>query len=189
MQVIINGKEHHPTLTLKQWKERLAPGLKLLCVFRWYWDQPPVEVIGNLGKTSLPGKPAPPNGELCEIINVRATQATYKTPEKPLVYMDFPRASELKADDKGFELYFPIKPELSDPRNGPDRSGKLMSRYVWLPVLLFALAGLGYSAERKYYCKASHLGAGAVAISCLNGGDPTVAGRVADSLIVSCGTK
>lgn len=64
----------------------------------------------------------------------------------------------------------------------PKRTAAVVAAFV-------ILAGTIHAAERKYYCKASHLGAGAVAVSCLNGGDPTVAGRVADSLIVSCGTK
>jgi hypothetical protein len=48
-----------------------------------------------------------------------------KTSRHERSFMHFPRASELKADDQGFELYFP-----NDTRYG-DRAGKLMSRYLW----------------------------------------------------------
>ena len=106
-------------LTLKAWKESLKSGRQMLCTYRWYWEN------GS--------KPKPEGGQLCTILHVRATQLTYSTADqlKP-VYMVFPRASELKATEAGFELYFPVDPKLSNPATGPDRSGKLMSRYEWV---------------------------------------------------------
>lgn len=105
-------------MTLKDWKARLRPGMQLLCVYRFYWDKPTA-----LAKDFVP---APQGGELCELIEVRATQAIMKTPRHARSFMYFPRASELKADDKGFELYFP-----NEARYG-DRASKLVSRYLWV---------------------------------------------------------
>lgn len=54
-----------------------------------------------------------------------------------------------------------------------------------MALLLLLVAGVG--AESKYVAKASHLGSYSIAVSCTNGADPTVAGKVGDALIVSCG--
>lgn len=100
-------------MTLADWKRQFRVGQHLLCTYRWYWAN------GS--------KPAPPNGrEIVRVQIVKATYLIYSSPEKPRVYMDIPRASELKADDKGFELYFP-----QDSKFG-DRAGILMSRYEWV---------------------------------------------------------
>ena len=106
------------SLTLKQWKSGVHAGMKLRCTYRWYWDTPPKD------------------GELCELVEVRVPQAIMRTPTAPRSCMRFPRASELKATEQGFELYFPIDPALSNPNNGPDRSGKLMSRYEYIPEVV-----------------------------------------------------
>jgi hypothetical protein len=107
-------------LTLKAWKESLRPGRQMLCTYRWYWAN------GD--------KPKPENGQLCTILHVRATQLTYSTSDhaKP-VYFHFPRASELKATETGFELYFPVDEKLNNPNTCKTRlSGILMSRYEWI---------------------------------------------------------
>jgi hypothetical protein len=104
-------------MTLKEWKQTLSPGRQMLCTYRWYWAN------GS--------KPAPVGGQPCAIVEVRATQMIISTPDCPRSYLHFPKASELRATDAGFELYFPVDPRLSNPAMGPDRSGKLMSRYEW----------------------------------------------------------
>jgi hypothetical protein len=102
-------------LTLKEWKSSLEPGRQLLCTYRWYWGK---------------DKPAPQGGtELCEFIEVRATQAIMKTPTTARSWMHYPRASELKATESGFEIYFP-----NEPKWGENRAGKLMSRYQWVQL-------------------------------------------------------
>ena len=105
-------------MNLKQWKANLKSGMKLRCVYRWYWDK----------TTVLPqnSKPAPPHGELCELIEVRATQAIMKTPTSDRSFMHYPKARDLKATDAGFELYFPDHPKWGE------RRGKLMSRYEYV---------------------------------------------------------
>jgi hypothetical protein len=109
---------NHETVTLKQWKANLKPGMKLKCVFRWYWNKA-TEFPENF-------KPAPPDGEMCEMIEVRATQAIMKTPTVARSFMYYPRASELKATETGFELYFRTDAKLGE------RSGQLMSRYEYV---------------------------------------------------------
>ena len=55
--------------------------------------------------------------------------------------------------------------------------------------LLFAVVFVGsLAAQRaeKYICKSTHLGVNAVAITCLNGADPTGT-KVGNTLIISCG--
>lgn len=102
-------------MNLKQWKENLKPGMRLRCVYRWYWN-------------TSPTKPAPAEGfEMCEITTVRATQLIMKTPTADRSWLQYPRASELKATTTGFELYFP-----DDPKFGENRQGKLMSRYEYV---------------------------------------------------------
>lgn len=99
-------------MTLADWKRKLHPGQRLVCTYRWYWGK---------------DKPTPPDGrEEITITQILTTQLLYKTADKERVYMEYPRASELKADEKGFELYFP-----KDSKFG-DRAGKLMSRYEWV---------------------------------------------------------
>jgi len=128
MRFILNGVEvqpKQPTLTRKAWIESLKPGRQMVCTYRWYWHE------GNEREKQQ----APANGrEVCTIANVRATQMNYTVPEKPgkLLWMEFPKASDLKATASGFELYFPDTPGLRDPANGPIRAGKLMSRYEWV---------------------------------------------------------
>lgn len=104
-------------MTLKEWKSRFYVGQRLRCVYRWYW------------KNALVA--GPDNGaEIVTITQVKATQLLYIGPAnlKPgqNAYMHFPKASELKATDRGFELYFP-----SDPKWG-ERAGTLMSRYEYI---------------------------------------------------------
>ena len=57
-------------------------------------------------------------------------------------------------------------------------------------LLLLALASLipssAQSDKPKNICKATHLGPMAVAITCLNGADPT-GNKMGDTLIISCG--
>jgi|ERR1700739_1958781 len=98
-------------MTLAEWKRRLHPGMRLVCTYRWYWGV---------------DKPAPESGrEEITVHIVKATQLIYSTPDKPRVWMQFPKAAELKADEEGFELYFPSNPPAP-------RAGALMSRYRWL---------------------------------------------------------
>jgi hypothetical protein len=127
MRFILNGVEvvpKQPTLTRKDWIASLKPGRQMVCTYRWYWKE----------GSEREQQQAPADGrQLCTIANVRATQMNYTVPDKDkLQWMDFPRASELKATVNGFELYFPDEPGLRDPTNGPVRAGKLMSRYEWV---------------------------------------------------------
>jgi len=129
MRVILNGQEVDCTqyLTRKQWIEQLRPGRQMLCTYRWYWENP------TPNQSAHHKKPAD-GRQLCTIANVRTTQMNYTIPgHDKLQWMDFPRASELKATATGFELYFPNSDALRDPAMGPDRAGKLMSRYEWVP--------------------------------------------------------
>ena len=99
-------------MTLANWKRKLHVEQQLICTYRWYWGK---------------DKPAPPNNrEEITITQICTVHLIYKTAEKDRVYMDYPRASELKADENGFELYFP-----KDSKFG-DRAGILMSRYEWV---------------------------------------------------------
>ncbi len=99
-------------MTLAQWKRELHVGQRLVCTYRWYWGK---------------DKPAPTNNrEEIEILEIRTTQIIYKDATKPRIWMQYPKAAELKANEKGFELYFP-----NDPKWGP-RAGVLMSRYEWV---------------------------------------------------------
>jgi hypothetical protein len=107
-----------PTVTLKAWKATLKPGMKLRCVYRWYWDRPTAN--------SKNFKPTPPDGELCELVEVRATQCIMRTSDVARSFLYYPRASELKATEEGFELYFP------DDEKWGDRRGVLMSRYQYV---------------------------------------------------------
>lgn len=136
MRVILNGQEVDPTkyLTRKQWIETLRPGRQMVCTYRWYWENP--------GENQPERCKNPADGrQVCTIANVRATQMNYTIPgHDKLQWMDFPRASELKATASGFELYFPNTDALRDPSNGPDRAGKLMSRYEWVPEATTAAA-------------------------------------------------
>jgi hypothetical protein len=112
-------------MTLAEWKRALHPGQRLVCTYRWYWGKAET-IVSNTG-TSTTTKPAPEGGrEEITVREVKATQLIYSTPDKPRIWMQFPRASELKANDKGFELYFPTGPEWRE------RSGILMSRYEWV---------------------------------------------------------
>lgn len=112
-------------MTLAEWKRQFYSGQRLVCVYRWYWGKAET-IVSNIG-TSTTTKPAPEGGrEEITVREVKTTQLIYSTPDKPRVWMQFPRASELKADEKGFELYFPVDPNLRE------RSGQLMSRYEWV---------------------------------------------------------
>lgn len=113
-QLKIAAEGRHKLMTLKEWKARLQSGQQLRCVYRWYWEN------GS--------KPAPEGGQLCTILHTKATQLIYSTADCPKAWMRFPKASELKADEKGFELYFPVDPKRSE------LSGKLMSRYEYVAV-------------------------------------------------------
>lgn len=53
-------------------------------------------------------------------------------------------------------------------------------------VLVLVLAYSLAASEPKYICKTSHLGPMSVAVTCLNGADPTGT-KVGDTLIISCG--
>ena len=110
-------------ITLKAWKASIKPGMKMRCTFRHYWNKP-TQAAENF-------KPAPPDGEMCEIQEVRATCLIYSTAKCKRSWMHFPKASELKATANGFELYFPIETNRPYPQN-PDWSGTLMSRYEWV---------------------------------------------------------
>lgn len=73
---------------------------------------------------------------------------------------------------------------------GPDELAQTQAsplRHVCLGLLALLILGGSLYAESKYYIKATHLGPGAVAVSCQNEGDPTIAGRLGGALIVSCG--
>ena|ERR1017187_1314778 len=106
-------------MTLKEWKLSLRSGRQMRCVYRWYWEN------GS--------KPKPEGGELCTILHTKATQLIFCTPDTAKAYMYYPKASELKATESGFELYFPIDPRLNNPAMCSfERSGKLMSRYEWV---------------------------------------------------------
>lgn len=93
----------------KQWIASLRSGRQMLCTYRWYWNDK---------------QPGPPNGQLCTILHVKATQLIYSTPDSPKNWMRFPKASELKATETGFELYF--------SKERATRSGAVMSRYEWV---------------------------------------------------------
>lgn len=98
-------------MTLAEWKRKLQPGQKLTCTYRWYWGKDKAAPEGSR--------------EEIEVMEVKTTQLVYKTQKDPRVWMQFPKATELKADEKGFELYFPVGEKW-----GP-RSGVLMSRYEY----------------------------------------------------------
>jgi hypothetical protein len=101
-------------VTLAEWKRQFHVGQRLVCTYRWYW-----------GKSA--DRPAPPGGrEEITVTQIRTVGILYKTADKERVYLDFPRAHELKADENGFELYFPSEPKWLD------RAGTLMSRYEWI---------------------------------------------------------
>lgn len=93
----------------------------MLCTYRWYW-----------GKS----EPKPAGDEIITVRKVGASYVRYDGPTlknlKPgqCAWMYFPKASEFKADEKGFELYFPNEPKWGDCQ------GILMSRYEWLPVVV-----------------------------------------------------
>lgn len=55
-------------------------------------------------------------------------------------------------------------------------------------MAVLAIVPSGAQSERpKNICKAVHLGTRDVAVSCLDGADPTVKGNTSGFLIVSCG--
>ena len=98
-------------MTLAEWKRQFTAGQKWNCTYRWYWGTQ---------------KPAPPDGTEPIVIRVvRATQLIYSTPTCERSWMNYPKASDLKATEKGFELYF--------PKEAGDKSGLLMSRYERVP--------------------------------------------------------
>lgn len=101
-------------MNLAEWKRNLKPGMKLICVYRWYWEKTPQK------------KPASGQQEIT-VVEVKATQMIYTVDGKPeRNYMPFPKAADLNADENGFELYIP-----NDPKLHFENAGKVMSRYVY----------------------------------------------------------
>jgi hypothetical protein len=99
-------------MNLKEWKARLQPGTKLRCVYRYYWDTKP--------------ESKPPLGEeFSEVIAIQTNGVwLHRSDLSKRSWMDFPKAAEVRADDKGFELLFSAV-DLA-------MAGQVMSRYEWV---------------------------------------------------------